>query len=153
MTLSCSCDYDWEPEPGAWLIDWNQDWDFEPLDSKRRKRCASCGVLIDIGAQAIKYNRFRYPYTEAESRINGRDWYDWEEPWIPKAPIYHCEKCGEIFLNLHSLGFNCVDPNENMRSSLAEYIELYDPKPLHGERKSEIVARIKSRETERFLKR
>jgi predicted RNA-binding Zn-ribbon protein involved in translation (DUF1610 family) len=127
MPLSCSCDYDWEPEPGEWNIDWGQDWNFEPLLTKKRKRCASCGKLIEIGSPVIIFKRHRFPYTEAEARITGGDWEEFCEPWIPMSPIYHCERCGEIFLNLHVVGFECLFPSENMPDMLAEYIENYNP--------------------------
>lgn len=154
MPLTCSCDWDWEPEPGGWSIDWQQDLDFEPLETSRRKRCKSCGELIDIGSLVIRFECFRYPYTEQESRRHGRDWDDWnEEPWIPKAPIYLCEKCGEIFLNLRSVGFECLYPTENMPDMLNEYKSTYDPQPLNGETKKQKIERLKQRETKRFLKR
>ena len=110
MPLSCSCDFDgYEYEPGSWYFDYFflDNVDFEPLKTSRRKRCCSCNELIDIGSPCIRHTRVRYPYTEAEARING--YFDLEnslenEATISMADLFQCEKCGEIWLNLHSFG-------------------------------------------------
>ena len=128
MGLSCSCDYDdWDFEPGQWTYWFEDSSDFIPLDTLKRKRCCSCNELIDIGSLCIKYPRKRYPHTEAESRIRTGMWLEDsmnDEPCIQMADHYHCERCGEIFLNLTDLGFNCLSPNENMEQSLKEYHEM-----------------------------
>ena len=36
---------------------------------------------------------------------------------------YHCEKCGEIYLNLTALEY-CFSPNESMPELLKQYHEL-----------------------------
>lgn len=125
MSLSCSCDVDWDPEPGEWTY-WFEDdsLDFEKLSTSKRKRCCSCKELIDIGSLCIKYSRFRHPRNEIESRIYGIDWECFEEPIIKIANHFHCEKCGEIFLNLTDLGFECLWPGEDMNGSLKEYHEM-----------------------------
>ena len=125
MSLSCSCDYEYDFEPGQWTY-WFElnSFDFEPLDTTRRKRCCSCNKLIDIGSLCIKYGRSRYPYNEVESRIVGTDWECFEEPPIPIADHYHCEGCGEIYLNLVDIGYECLMPNEDMEDTLKEYQAL-----------------------------
>lgn len=126
MSLTCECDYDYEAEPGDWQY-WHHNPDFAPLDTTRRKRCRSCGELIDIGSPCIKYPRRRYPYSEAEARIEGLgDLEDslCNEPVIKMADYYHCEKCGEIYLNLTDIGYECISPGESMPELLKEYHEL-----------------------------
>lgn len=126
MGLYCGCDYnDWEPEPGVWFY-WfsNQELDFEKFDMKRRKRCVSCGQLINIGSQVIKYHRYRYPYNDIEANILGCDPELNEEPPIKVADHFHCENCGEIYLNLTSVGYECLAPNESMTDSLKKYHEI-----------------------------
>ena len=131
MPLSCSCDWgDWEPEPGDWQIDWHESPDdFEPLKSKKRQRCKSCNTLIDVGSMSIRFERARYPYSEVEARIIGFYWDNWEEPTIKIAPVYICEKCGEIYLNLSSLGY-CVSIGHNIKDDLKEYWELTGFQPI-----------------------
>lgn len=127
MSLSCSCDYDYDFEPGDWMYSFEDSSDFIPLDTNRRKRCCSCGELINIGVSCIKYPRHRYPHDEIEARIKtGLDLEDSlnDEPCISISDHYHCEKCGEIFLNLTDIGYNCLSPREDMRKSLKEYHEI-----------------------------
>ena len=132
MPLSCSCDYDFEPDFGDWQIKyWDPEFemDFEPLETSKRKRCSSCKELIDIGDFCIRFPRVRYPNNEIEARIVGLspDAEDWEEPSINMAAIYQCESCGEIFLNLDSVGFECISPDENMPELLEQYQSDYAP--------------------------
>jgi len=133
MPLTCSCDWDYEFEPGEWQFDsfWLENIDFEPFEGKKRKRCCSCGDLIDVGSPCIKHGRTRYPYTDAEARISC-GYFDLEdamcnEPSIRMSDLVQCEKCGEIWLNLQSVGFECLAPNECMPSMLIEYQMDYAP--------------------------
>lgn len=123
MGLSCSCD--WEPEPGAvcYCYD-NALYDFEPLKTSRRKRCCSCKKLINIEELCFIHPRYRYPHNDVEARIVGADPDLNEEPTIPMANHYQCEKCAEIWLNLTDLGYECLCPGENMEKSLKEYHEI-----------------------------
>lgn len=129
MTLSCSCDYDYEVEPGEWTYYFYrvESYKFRPLETSRRVRCCSCGELIDIGALCIRHRRHRYPHDEIEARIkcgcNMEDAFC-DPPTIAISNHYQCERCGEIWLNLQSLGFECLSPGENMEDALAEYHEL-----------------------------
>jgi len=127
LSLSCSCEYDHEFGPGEWMYWFQDSTDFIPLGTSKRKRCCSCGKLIDIDGICIKYPRYRYPYSDVESRIkHGCDLDNslCDEPNIRIADHYHCEQCAEIFLNLTDVGFYCLSPEENMESSLKEYHEL-----------------------------
>lgn len=121
--LSCSCDYEYEAEYGMWLYMGEHSW-FVPLDASRRKRCCSCGELIDIGSLCIKHPRYRYPYSEIEAAIVGADPEMCEEPPIRISDHIQCEPCGEIWLNLTDIGYECLSPMESMVASLKEYHEL-----------------------------
>ena len=124
MSLSCSCDYEYDFDPGDWYYCFEKAEYLIQLATARRKRCCSCKQLINIGATCNIYPRVRYPYTEAESRICiNRDLEDalCDEATIPMVPHYHCEKCAEIFLNLTDIGYECILPNEDMRKLLKEY--------------------------------
>lgn len=128
MPLSCSCDFDgWEPEPGDWELDHNKHIDFEPFKRWISKRCISCNDLISMGDFCLEFTRLRHPYSEIEARCNGVDWDSFEEPVIKIPPVYQCEKCGEIYLNLDSVGFKCIWPGENMPEMLKEFQNTYKP--------------------------
>ena len=133
MSLSCNCDWDYDFELGDWSYDIIlNEIDFEALNTYRAKRCCSCNKLIKVGSLCVKYPRARYPYDELESRKKlSQDLEDAfnQEPLIPIADHYHCERCGEIWLNLTELGYDCLAPNENMEDSLKEYHELSGWKP------------------------
>jgi predicted RNA-binding Zn-ribbon protein involved in translation (DUF1610 family) len=134
MPLSCSCDWDYEFEPGDWYFEFlEKDIDFELFCEKRRKRCISCGSLIDIGADCLRFTRVRYPYTDKEARFAG--WDNLEnamenEATITGTDLFQCEKCGEIWLNLQALGFECLSPSENMQKAMEDYIHDYQPPKL-----------------------
>lgn len=132
MSLSCNCDYEYDGEPGQWHYYPCGDEYLIPLDTKKRKRCCSCNELIEIGSLCNKYPRYRYPYSDVEARITcGGDLDDSfnNEPEIPIADHYHCEKCAEIYLNLTDIGYECLLPCENMEDSLKEYHTLSGWKP------------------------
>ena len=132
MPLTCSCDFDYEPEPGQTAIDWytGKEIDFETLSTSKRKRCISCKKLINIGDECIKFRMLRHPHNEIEARIHGIDWDCFEEPKIKIAPVYQCENCGEIWLNLQEVGFECLSPFEDMNQSLKDYQIEYAPPKL-----------------------
>ncbi len=109
--LSCICPE--ADEPGSWWY-FTPD-DFTRLDTKRRRRCSSCKELIDIGAECLKFRRERSAYDDLEEEIKGSE--------IDMPPLWMCEKCGEIFLNLEDVGY-CLNPMDDMRDALAEYHEL-----------------------------
>ena len=115
MTLSCACQYPYDGD-----CDWYYDVpdDFETLDTVRRRRCKSCGKMIDVGSTVIRFERWRHAkYDSIEEKILG------EGADVPLAPYFFCERCGEIALNLHALGY-CIDPESDMREDLREYHEL-----------------------------
>lgn len=115
MTLSCSCDYDDDPD---WI--YIPPDDYSTLNTKRRVRCASCYGLIDIGATVTEFTRARPPRDEIEERIYGEDYEA-----VPLAPMYHCERCADIYFSLYELGFTCIAPNEKMTELASEYAQTY----------------------------
>lgn len=122
MSLSCSCDWEYDAEPGQWsYLYYEKDIDFKPLETHKRKRCVSCKKLINIGDLCVSYPRYRYPYNDIEAEIVSNGWGNIDEPNIRIADHHHCERCGEIFLNIVSIGYECLMPNENMEDALKEY--------------------------------
>jgi hypothetical protein len=113
MPLTCECPYEYDA--AEWYF-YPPD-DFTRLDTRRRKRCSSCGKLIDIGAECLKFDRRREPKSDVEESIYG------DGDTVPLAPLWMCETCGEQFLNLEALGY-CIDPTENMMELLKEYQEM-----------------------------
>ena len=110
--LSCSCP-EWDGEYGTYCYFIPND--FSKFELKRRKRCKSCGDLINIGSDCIEFERIRSPYSEIEERINGEE--------IPAASFFWCEKCAEIFFNLTAIGY-CLTPTDCAIETLEEYWEL-----------------------------
>lgn len=114
MPLMCECDTD-----GEW---WHiPPDDFAPLKTVRRKRCASCKELIEVGADAGCFGRWRYAQDEVELRIYGDD----QE--IEMAPKFMCEDCTGLYFSLTDLGF-CLYLGEDMRDLVKQYAEVYGPK-------------------------
>lgn len=115
MSLSCYCG---DTDEYEWLYSFSED--FVRLNTTRRKRCSSCGILLNIGSECLKFYRERKANSEIEERIYG--------DMVPLAPLHMCGECSEIFLNLDAVGY-CLDPTENMHSLLREYHELTGFKP------------------------
>ncbi len=113
MPLSCDCDNDGD-----------YDWfyivprDYSTLATKRRKRCSSCKKLIDIGAVIAEFDCYRPPKDDVEDRIYG------EDGEIPIASKYLCEPCADLWYSFRELGFDCIDPTENMNNLARQYAEL-----------------------------
>lgn len=112
--LSCGCDneHEWYYIPPD---------DFIEFDAIRRKRCASCGELINFVTDCLKFDCYRYPYNDIEEKIYGDE--------VPMAYRYMCEPCGEIFLNLNDLSY-CISLGDDMRENLSDYWDLtgFEPK-------------------------
>lgn len=53
--LSCSCNFDSDDYDYFYY----NPTDFSTLEAYRRKRCTSCGKLIDIGAIVVAFNWYR----------------------------------------------------------------------------------------------
>ena len=115
MPLTCSCDYG---DDYDYYVQSPNDYSEMPI-FKRRRRCASCGTLIDHGAIVAKFERTRCPQTDIEDAIYGAG------PSIPLADQYLCETCADLYFSLSELGFECVMPDENMRELVREYAETF----------------------------
>lgn len=105
--LPCDCvvdAFDWYYEPPN---------DFSVFDRMISKRCVSCHEkMIKFGDCCLIFKRWRYPKDWIEENI----YYD----CVPIASYYMCGSCGEIFLNLHEIGY-CLD----IEIPMAEYLESY----------------------------
>ena len=108
MSLSCSCEYD---DAEWWYC---AEEDFSVLDTKRSRKCCSCNARIPVGADALKFRRWRGPQSDIEERING------DEIHIP--PWFMCEKCGGLYMAIDDLHF-CCDISEDMATQIKEYME------------------------------
>ncbi len=117
MGLSCDCsfdgDFDW-----YWELP-SSDTFFQPLNTKRCRRCASCGKRIAVGDECTELHRWRYPRDEPpyiEERIYGDE--------VPLAPWFLCETCSGLALALDELKFCFTLGHESLKQQIAEYNEL-----------------------------
>lgn len=115
MSLSCDCGIDFDVDY-SWCYQRNTE--FTPFCRKRRRKCASCRQLIEIGADCLTFTRHRHPVTEIEARIYG------DGPDVPLADWYYCEHCGELYVMLTDLGF-CMELSDNMNDLLLLYQKRY----------------------------
>ena len=113
--LSCTCDHHYGE---GWH--YYPPHDFSRLESKKRKRCCSCGHLIDKMAECLSFRRCRTTESDIEERIYGGE--------VPLSPWFMCEQCGEIYLNLSEIGY-CINLNDNMNDLLIEYWNIVGFKP------------------------
>lgn len=123
MSLSCSCD-DWG-DSSNWSNWYEWQSELTPLATSRRRRCQSCAALIDLGADCLKFDRYRSPNSDIEVRIYG------EDGAVMLHPQYLCEHCAEIWLNLDALGY-CLTLGDSMPEALAEYHALTGWTPGKG---------------------
>jgi len=121
MPLTCSCN--WDPEPGDEC--WEDPEDYETLQTKRRQRCCSCNVLIDVGSIVAKTRRYRIPSGDIECAIYG------EGGEIGLADKFLCEGCADLFFSLKELGF-CNWAGENQKELVAEYAEMQKESSKYG---------------------
>jgi hypothetical protein len=129
MGLSCSCG-GWDGDGWYYIVKtkllsetpfyrdrkavFDQEF-FFPLGTKRGRKCKSCGSMIKVGENCIEFERYiSTEGDEIKERIHGDE--------MQIASWFHCERCGEQYLNLEELGY-CVDITENMFDLLAEYRE------------------------------
>jgi len=64
MSLTCSCG-----DGCDWYFT-NKD-DFQKLQTKRSRRCCSCGDKIKPGDDCVEFDRYKIAKTEIEERIHG----------------------------------------------------------------------------------
>ena len=123
MALSCHCHY--EPECGDVLIDTPRD--YEPLTTRRRRRCCSCNEPIHPGQLAVEFPRYKVPDCDYEwSR-----WGETAETGPRRASWYMCERCADLFYSLDELGY-CINISYDMRDLAREYAELHSHKPVEA---------------------
>lgn len=108
MSLSCTYgDYD----ECAWYF--ANPSDFSKLETKRSRKCCSCGTKIKPGNDCLVFPRWRVADTEIEERIYG----DCGE--IPLASWHMCEECGGVYLSVTELGM-CFDLDGDIREQVRE---------------------------------
>lgn len=123
MGLSCDCDY--EPEPGD--VCWWKARDFSTLESKRSKRCCSCGDKIRPGGTVAAFDRYKVPEHQIELNI----WGDCCDQGPPRATWYMCERCAGLFFSLDELGY-CIDIRDDMRELVKEYAATKEWERTHA---------------------
>lgn len=118
MTLTCQDNYDGDAD---WF--YTEPRDFTILDTKRGRKCCSCGEPIKVGAMVLKFFCHRPAKNEIEERIYGED-----HDAVCMPTMYMCEPCGDLALNLKEIGY-CIPPGDDMRETIKEYAEM-----VQGER-------------------
>lgn len=113
MTLSCSCDNDFDPSDYSWY--WMEHSKVKHMpDLPRRKRCCSCGELINPGEDVFEFRRYRVARNQIEARIHGDE--------VPLSSSWTCEICSGLITSVEHLGM-CYSLNEPIKSQIAEYRE------------------------------
>lgn len=111
MGLSCECDYDYDGD--GWY--WRSPRPDLKQHTGRRKRCCSCGDLIQITDLITRFQRLRAPLDLIEERIHGDEVY--LAPWVM------CERCSDLFWSLTELGY-CIQLGDDMRELVGEYADM-----------------------------
>lgn len=123
--MPLSCDYDCIDD------EYYADPDDDFSKAKTDCRCVSCGKKIKVGDTVLHFTCYRGadPYSENPEDIEAEENGDWV--WLPDE--YHCERCGEIYLNLQAVGY-CLYSGDNMPSLLREYQEMvgFEPEKYHS---------------------
>jgi len=108
--LTCNMDADGDYD---WYYD--QPDDFTALDTKRSRKCCSCGERIAVGEQVLRFFCHHPVRNDIEERIYGDE--------VPMASRYMCEPCGDLALNLAELGY-CTPPGDDMRKLVWQYSHM-----------------------------
>lgn len=111
MSLSCDCDFDGGADVAYW---WSSSFDFITLQTKRSRKCKSCGCFIKPGAEVVEFTRWRNPKDDVETRIWG------EDGEISLASWFMCETCGGLAMAVQDTGM-CFSIDENVKDQIAEY--------------------------------
>ena len=120
MGLTCGCDFEFDLSSVT-------EYAYPPegyavMSASRRKRCTSCGVLIDVGVIAANIKRVRIPKDDVELLVYGDDGE------IPLADKWLCERCADLFFSLEELGY-CVSPYDDMRELVHDYADDHAAQP------------------------
>ena len=78
------------------------------MTCRKPRECAACQQ--DIQAGDIMYRQSFYDYDEH----------------VPASPIFVCEECGDMALNLMDAGY-CFQYNESIYEQWIEYLKVADP--------------------------
>lgn len=109
MGISCDCDSgncDWYYQAGR---------DFSLLDTKRARKCCSCGTKIAPGDTVVEFRRWRSPTDRCnyiEESIYGDE--------VPLAPRFMCETCGGLYFAIEELGM-CCNIDDNIAVQIKEF--------------------------------
>lgn len=107
--LTCECG---EGDYAYWYDDHRP---VGPLNTKRSRRCRSCGERIAVGEDCKPFYRWRYPNEgSVEERIYG------EGGEVPMTTWYFCDRCAGLYESLDGLGF-CGLLGQDMRKVAREY--------------------------------
>ena len=88
MSLSCSCgDYD----GSSWYYEYGND--FTKLQTKRSRKCCSCGEKIKPGDDCMKFDRHKSPDSDIEERIYGDE--------VPLAAYRLMNAQGQVVFTTH----------------------------------------------------
>lgn len=115
--LSCHCETEYDPDIHRFVV---MDSKYTTLQTSRRKRCCSCGTLINKGDFVHEFDRWTQP---KEGTIA---WYIHkmpEEPCIQLAKWYECETCSDQRSNLEELGY-CIEVGGNVMDALLDYKDM-----------------------------
>ena len=113
MSLECSNAY--EGEDFAWWWVWGCV--LKPLETKRSRKCCSCGCVVRQDELTCKVSRHRDSNSEIEDRIYGDN--------VPMAPWYVCEKCFDLGESLYELRFSfSLGDRQSIKDQIADYRKL-----------------------------
>ena len=112
MAMSCGLrDYD----DHAWW--YTPADDFSALDTKRARRCCSCGEKLKVGVQVLKFRRWRNPRNDFEDRFYG----DGGE--VPMPTMYMCEECGSIALACELSEVSFLLGEDNLKEEVEVFVK------------------------------
>lgn len=99
MAISCSCDYDY----GVFMVG-----DPKEVTCRTPRQCDACNTSILVLDKMYMLRMF--DFTEIKT----------------VAPVWLCEECGDMALNLWELEF-CFSLNENIRQQWLDYLHDVEP--------------------------
>ena len=111
MSVACDCDSD-----GDWY--YYGPADYSVLNTKRCRKCFSCGERISIGDVCAEFPRYRHGNEWNDSDLIKMRVYGDE---IPLTVWYACETCADLYFSITELGY-CVMIGDGM--TMAENARL-----------------------------
>ena len=118
--MPLSCDYEDD------VFDYYADPDENFSTAKQDCKCESCGKKIKAGETVVRFHCWRPADPDSGNPEDIQADEDGDDVHLPDE--FHCERCGEIYLNLHEIGY-CLCISEHMPSLLKEYQKMigFDP--------------------------